>query len=211
MCGIFGDPGEASRNQAAQDRARMRREEAQRRGDIRTGQRNIDRNFRQFDDSYYGGVRDDYLGAQTPQIQRQYDTAGGKLSAALADRGVLNSSIAGNAFGNLERTRTEATSDATNQAFDVENAFRDRVEKSKSNLYSLNQAAADPKMIAAQALGQTTALTPPQSTSQLGDIFASVLAPFANFARADMYNPAGGRVQNFFAPSSGGGSSAVYK
>jgi hypothetical protein len=188
----------------------MRQEEKERRGDIRTGQHEINRNFRQFDDPYYQGVRSDYLGTQTPQIQRQYDKSGGKLSALLADRGVLNSSIAGNAFGDLERTRTEATGRATNEAFDAENAFRDRVEKSKSNLYSLNQAAADPKMIAAQALGQTTALTPPQSTSQLGDLFANVLAPFANFARADAYNPSGGRVRNFFAPTSGGGSSAVY-
>ena len=59
-----------------------------------------------------------------------------------------------------------------------------KVAARKTDLSSLNQAAADPQGIAAQATGAAPALAAPPQYSELGQVFANVLAPFSNYVSA---------------------------
>jgi hypothetical protein len=188
MCFGSGAAEEANR-MAAQQAAEAKRRERRRQADIRAGKSSIDTSFAQFDDPYFEKFRTDYVGAQTPNIDRQYAVAKDRLTAALANRGVLASTISGNAFGDLVEKQNDARSRVTNEAFDAANNFRNQVEKTKSNLYTLNAAAADPSMISARAAGEAGSLVAPTATTPLGDLFASTLAPYANYQAARLYAP----------------------
>lgn len=205
MC--FGGGG--GDDSAAQIAAQQKAEEEARQRRIGEGRGRIDSAFLQYDDPYFANFRTDYVGAQTPDIDEQYSTAKDRLAAALANRGVLGSTIAGNAFGDLTKTNTKARTDLANQAFDASNTFRNQIEKTKSDLYSTNIAAADPGMIANRAAGEAASLVAPRP-NQLGDIFANVLAPFAAYTRASTYSPysKGGSLFSF-TPTTGAGSGKV--
>jgi hypothetical protein len=208
MC--FGNDDAEDANRAAEaERQRVRAEEEARQARIKVGQGKIDTAFAQFNDPYFEKFRTDYVGAQNPDIDMQYTNARGKLAAALQNRGTLSSSIAGNAFGELTRKQNDARTGVANEAFDASNSFRNTVEKTKSNLYNVNTASADPGMIANRAMGEATALVPPKATAPLGDLFGSVLAPFAAYTRAGIYSPTGGGRGFAYAPTSGSGSGSV--
>lgn len=205
MC--FG--GGQSDNSGAQIAAQQKADEKARQDRINEGRSRIDSSFAQYNDPYFAQFRQDYTAAQNPDIDQQYATAKDRLAAALANRGVLGSTIAGNAFGDLTKTNTKARTDLANQAFDASNTFHNQIEKTKSDLYSTNIAAADPGMIANRAEGEAASLVAPRP-GELGDIFASVLAPFASYQRASAYSPysKGGSLFSF-TPTSGGGSGKV--
>jgi hypothetical protein len=194
--------------EAAQAREQQRLEEETRKANIQSGQGRLDEAFAQFDDNYFGKVKDDYTGAKNPDIDTQYGKAKDALTAALARRGTLSSTIAGNAFGDLDTKRNDARSDVANEAADAANKFRSSIEKSKGDLISLNQSAADPTMIAARAKGEATSLVAPKATGELGDLFGSALAPFVSYQRAAMFSPTG---RSYFSapPTSGSGSGSV--
>ncbi len=196
-------------NSGAQIAAQQKADEEARQARINEGRSKIDANFAQYDDPYFAKFRTDFTNAQNPDIDQQYSTAKDKLSAALANRGILSSTIAGNAFGDLTKANTKARTDLANEAFDASNTFHNQIEKTKSDLYSTNIAAADPGMIANRAEGEAASLVAPRP-NQLGDIFGSVLAPFAAYTRAATYSPyaKGGSIFSF-APTSGGGSGKV--
>lgn len=203
MC--FGGGSPSAGNMAAQTRKR----EQHRQTRIERGQERIDKNFNQFDDGYFSKFRQDQVEPLNQQIDEQHSTASDRLTAALANRGVLSSTIAGNAFGDLVKTQNDARADAANRASDSANAFRNNVEKTKSDLYAINTASADPQMIAARSRGEATSLVPPQATTPLGNLFGDVLAPFANYTRASMYSPYGSGAGFSFAPTSGRGSGSI--
>jgi len=209
MCFGGNDAAEQARIEAERTRRDLERQEEERRQKIKTGQASIDTAFAQFNDPYFAQFRQDYIDSRNPEIDNQYATAKDKLIAALAGRGVLRSTIGANALGDLDKKLGDVRGQIANEAFDMSNSFRDRVEKTKSDLYSLNTASADPDMIAARAQGETTALIPPQSTTPLGDLFGSILAPIVNYSRAAIYSPTG-RSGFSSPPTSGAGNGRVY-
>ena len=207
MC--FG--GGKSDGSGAQIAAQQKADEEARQARINEGRSRIDSSFAQYDDPYFAKFRTDFVGAQTPDIDEQYSVAKDRLAAALANRGVLSSTIAGNAFGDLTKTNTKARTDLSNQAFDASNQFHNSIEKTKSDLYNTNIAAADPGLAANRAEGEAASLVAPRP-SPLGDIFASVLAPFASYQRGSMYSPYGNPKTAglfSFAPTTGAGSGKV--
>ncbi len=210
MC--LGNNGAARQAQLDAERTRqeLRQQEDERQGKIRTGQGRIDEAFGQFDEPYFSNFRQSYINSKNPGVADQYTSAKDRLIAALADRGVLKSTIAANSLGDLERRRNDVLGGISDEAFDAANSFRGKVQQSKSDLYALNTASADPDMIATRARGESTALIPPRQTSELGDLFGSILAPVVNYTRAGIYSPYGNRFSGFFnAPTSGRGNSRV--
>lgn len=208
MC--FGGGGNAAAQQAAQQQAAMRAEEERRQENIRQGQAGIDTAFSQFDPAYYDKFKTDYTGFYTPQIADQYAKARDKLTATLAGRGMLESTVGAAKFGDLAKTRSDSEADIGNQAVDASNSLKKQVEDTKSNLYSINQSAADPAGVSARAIGEAGAIVAPRALSPLGQVFASVLQPLAVYNKADgtSMNPRLPWNQNGgFAPLSGRGSS----
>jgi hypothetical protein len=214
MCKHFfnasSEAAKAAQQDAAATKAEMDAKEAKRRTDIQTGQSSIDSAFAQFNDPYFANFKNAYMGTQNPEIERQYGVAKDKEIAGLAGRGVLDSTIGANDLGLLEQRRGDAQGNVANDAADAASNFKNQVEKTKSDLYSLNTAAADPNMIANRAQGESTALIPPQARSPLGNLFGDLLAPVAAYGNASAYAP-GNRYSplNYGAPTSGAGNSRI--
>jgi hypothetical protein len=209
MCFGGNDAADDAKREAAQAREEARVAEETRQANVRAGQDRIGGAFAQFDEPYFANFRQDYVNSQNPEIETQYGKAKDQLTAGLARRGVLDSTIGANAFGELEEkrnnARTKIADDASNQA----GTFRNQIEKTKSDLIALNTASADPNMIEARARGEATSLVAPKATGSLGDLFGSVLAPYAAFQRASIYSPNRGSSYGFAPPTSGAGTGSV--
>lgn len=206
---------EAARAAAADAANKQRIAEETRQANIRAGQAGIDTAFGQFNPEYYDKFKEAYTGNYLPQIADQYAIAKDKLTATLAGRGTLESTVGANKFGELDKTRGNAQADIGNQATDASNSLKAKVEDAKSNLYTLNQSAADPQGVSAQAIGRATTLVAPQSLSPLGQVFASTLNSFGAFNKADGQSMSPSLPWNkspgFSAPLSGAGSSMVIR
>lgn len=212
MC--LGDGGAAqARADAAQAKADQQAAEDKRQADIKSGQASIDSAFSQFNPAYYDNYKQTYTAANTPQVNDQYGLAKDSMAAALAGRGIDNSTIANSEYAQLSKQRDMTLGQIANNATDAATSFQQNVENSKSNLYSLNEASADPQSISARAIGQATALMPPQSYTPLGDLFSSIVSPVKSYVGASMYSPYGmgaPYATGFsFAPTSGNGSGRV--
>lgn len=208
MCFGGGGGGDGG---AAEQQAKLDAKEAKRQEDIKAGQGKIDEAFSQFNPAYYDKFKTDYTGYYTPQIGQQYDIAKDKLAATLAGRGTLDSSVGANKFAQLDKTRALAEADIGNQSVDASNGLRKQAEDTKSNLYSLNQSAADPALASARAIGEASAITAPRALSPLGQVFASVMQPFATYNKADATSMQPrmpwNQNQGYYAPLNGRGSS----
>ncbi|MER9685913.1 hypothetical protein [Mesorhizobium sp. M0139] len=188
--------------------ANMEMREVSRQNDVGLGKIGIDKAFTKFGDSYYNGYKSDYNNYYDPQLDRQYKEAVGKTTAALADRGVLDSSIGANNFGDLARQNAEAKTNIANEGLDAANKLRGTVENAKSSLYSLNEASADPQAINAQAIGQATSLVAPPQYSPLGQVFANALQSVSAYQQAKNNAP----TAQYKTPyASGAGSSTVIR
>lgn len=179
-------------------------EEAKRKADIKTGNQNIDAAFSQYNPAFYDGYRGAYQANYNPDIDRQYSTALGKMMAGLTDRGIDQSTIGNNALGDVTRTRDEARTRIASDADSAAATLKGNVERQRTNLYSLNLAAADPLGIKARAIGEATSLAAPPAFSPLGDLFASSLAPFASYQQANQNSP--GAPYKYSGPGAGSGS-----
>jgi hypothetical protein len=177
MC--FGGGG--STNQDATDTSNdINARELIRQSDVKKGKANIDTNFAQFNDPYYQGYEKAYADNYVPQIDKQYTTNVGKMIAALAERGIDRSSIGASAQGNLYEDSVNAKAGVASDARSAADTLRSNVENTKSNLYAMNSASADPAAANAMALGQSKSLVAPPQYSPIGDVFASAMQPFTN-------------------------------
>lgn len=214
MClkGLFGGNKEADQARADSERAKQeqRDEETARQGRITEGQTKINEAFAQFTPDYYKKFQDSAVAAQSPQVEDQYAKAKDKAAAILAGRGVLKSNIAGNALGDVEKTRATTLGQIANDAVTQANNLRSAVEKQKTDLYTLNTSAGDPTAMANRAIGEATALVAQPQTSTLGDIFGATIGALGTAAKADAYSPYGGRVANWFGTPPTTGRERVY-
>lgn len=210
MCFGGDDDAAQARIDAAQTKTEQRDEEIARQGRITQGQANIDQAFSQFDPNYYKTFQDASVAAQSPQVEDQYARAKDKATALLAGRGILKSNIAGNALGDIEKTRATTLGQIANDAVTQANNLRSAVEKQKTDLYTLNTAAGDPAALGTRAIGEASALVAQPQTSTLGDIFGSTINSLGTAAKADAYSPYGGRVANWFNTPPTSGKERVY-
>lgn len=193
MC--FGNSAlKKSQQEAARQQAELQRREDERQQNILAGRDSIDEAFSQFDDNYFNDYQNTYQSTQLPGLDDQYGKARGKLIAALAGRGTLESTAGANAVADLQKTNDDTRVDIGNRAVDATNQFRGSVDSAKTDLYSLNSQVADPQLVNARAFGSASAIAAP-SASPLGDVFASALKPVENFA-SSYNNRAGPRYQS---------------
>jgi hypothetical protein len=187
--------------------------EARKREAIQGGNQSIDKVFAQFDEPYYQSYAKTFLDAQTPDIQHQYDLAKDKLTAQLAGRGTLSSSVGAAKFGELDRSKRSAETALSGQAQDAANELRNKVGASKTLLYKDVLGGADPNQISSRAVTDATSLAnvgavPAPPAQSLADLFGSVLAPAANATVAAINSPTKKLGINA-APLVGAGSSKI--
>lgn len=177
----------------------LRDQEAERQQNIAQGRTKIDEAFGRFDDNYYQGFANNFLNYYFPQIDEQYQNASGKSQAALVNRGIDQSTVGGGVFSNLLRERTRARTDVANNAASATQGLRGNVERTKTDLYNLNESAADPAAANARATAEATALVAPPTVGPLGQIFSAAMMPamygaqaYRNRAPAPYTSPFGG-------------------
>ncbi len=205
MCDPFGTKAAAKKSAkiAAQGEAETKAAEAKRQADILAGNANIDSAFSQYTPGYFDTYKAAYTGAQNPQIDDQYAKATDRLTAALAGRGTLDSTVGAAKFAEAKGVNDRARLQAANEAENAAGTLKGQISDKKSSLYSLNQLAADPQGALANATGAATALAAPAATSPLGDLFASVLAPYAQYKQASANAAPAPYKYNFGSSSSG--------
>jgi hypothetical protein len=192
MCDPFGTRAAAEKaaKEAKNAEERIRAEEAARRYRITEGNQKIDSAFAQYDPAYYSAFEETYKNNFNPQVDQQYSEARDKLIAALAGRGTLGGTVGTNALAKAAKTRDDSRIQVGSEAKTAATDLKGRVENQKSNLYALNQSAADPEGILTRATGAATALAAPPQFSQLGQLFSTALAPYATY-RESLANSAG--------------------
>lgn len=201
----------SAQQQAEQARWAQYKAEENRQQNIREGQGKIDEAFGQFNPAYFDKYRQAFGDFYLPQIQDQYAKAKDKLTAVLAGRGMLESSVGAQKFADTERTRADAAASVGNQGMDAANKLKSQVESAKGNLYQLNASVADPSMMASQAAGAASSFAAPPTLSPIGQVFQSTLQGFGQYNKADAssmnpqlpWNSYGG------APIAGAGSSRI--
>ncbi len=192
ICDPFGtkEAAEKAAKEAKTAEERIRAEEAARRYRITEGNANIETAFKQYNPAFYSNFEQTYKNNFNPQVDEQYSEARDKLIAALAGRGTLGGTVGTNALAKAAETRDKSRIQVGSEAGQAASDLKGRVENQKSNLYALNQSAADPEGIMTRATGAATALNAPPQYSQLGQLFNSALAPYALY-RESLANSAG--------------------
>jgi hypothetical protein len=160
-----------------------RKNEEERQARIRAGQGSIDQTFdTTFNDDYFNRLTTDYQDYYNPQLAEQYDNAVKELTFQTARSGNAESTAANELFSKLEKQKKDAATKVTNDALAASGKARSDVASQRSNLYSLNNASADPTQAASQAGQAALALNQPVSYSPMGEIFASLINNVGNAA-----------------------------
>lgn len=141
-----------------------------------------------FSPDYYSGLQTDYLNYAQPVLDDQYSQAKKNLSYALANKGLTNSSAAGDQEGLLAKQYNDYETDLQNQALSYSNTQKQNIENSRGQLTSELLASEDPASTAADASRIVSAETAPPAISPLGQFVFNVSNGLASAA------PAGGLV-----------------
>lgn len=210
MCFGAKKAAEQAAAEARRTSADLKRQEAQRQANIKGGRTKIETAFSRFNDDYFGNYTDQYLDYYNPQIDEQYTTATGKAAASFRDRGMGQSTVAAGGLANLFKDRSRARTQVANDAASAANQLRGNVENTKTNLYNLNQSAADPESANIRAQAEATALVAPPTYSPLGQVFAASLNSIGNAGSA-YQNRAPAPYRSPYSTAAGGGSSQVIR
>lgn len=211
---------EEARAQAAAEAEKQRQlalqAEAKRKQDVLAGNAAIDSAFSGFNDAYYQKAADKYSGYYAPQLKEQYDDALGKVTASLAGRGLLGSSVGADTLAKLKQRNADETTRVANEGLDFANQLRSKVAGDKNALYAASASAADPNSISAQAGANATAVSAfgaRAPSAELGDVFGAFLSPLAQAASAAQNAPTATnkRVLNFASLGRGSGSGSVVR
>lgn len=176
-------------NSAAKEAARARKEtqarETARTGAVNQGRQSIDSAFSQFNDPYFQDFQGAYTTNFNTGLDQQFEQARGKLLAALAGRGMTESSVGANQVADLQKRYADERGAIGNRAADESNRLKSEIEQQRAALYQTNNSAADPASIATQATGAATALKAPRQFGELGQVFADILGPIGAGVAAD--------------------------
>lgn len=186
-----------------------RQQEAARQQRITEGQGKIDSAFAGFDDQFFSNFQNDYLNYYTPQMQDQFADANRQLTLSLASAGGLTSSAGLRRQDELQRAFQQRSAELANTAATEANRRRAEVESARTDLLSLNRAAADPSQVSAQALARAGTLQGPMDYQPLGDLFGSLVSTATQGLQLESAGFPGMRT-GVFGPSTrtaGGGGS----
>jgi hypothetical protein len=173
MCGLKLDGGAKAARQAA---AETRAAEDTRQVEVNDGRARIDSTFSRFDDGFYAGRERAYSDYYTPQLDEQYNDALKSLTFALADAGLLNSSVAAGRTGDLERDYARRRQEITSNAKGLANQTRGDVETARGELVQQLSATGDAQGVGNSAVSRAATLAAQPSFSPLAQVFQNTVA-----------------------------------
>lgn len=163
----------------AEEEAERKAEEAEREAAIEEGRNAIQNQFgNTFGEDYFANMRESATDYYMPQLTNQYEDARENVTFDLARKGTLDSSMAGDQYGDLTSRFEQNKGEIANRAQDMVNSAKDRVSQSKNQLLQLNQSVADPRQINTQltnSLDRIQAQAP--QPSPLGQVFTDYATP----------------------------------
>jgi len=127
----------------AAERAQRATAYATARGDrVGAARDEINNAYSGFDDAYFDQFRQDYIGANKPQLDRAYRDTVRESRLDLADRGNLNSTAAAMFFGDLARTKAQKEAELAASAEASTRGFRNAIDSQRlDDLSSLTSSA----------------------------------------------------------------------
>jgi hypothetical protein len=149
--------------------------EAKRKKDILAGREAIDTNFAQFDDPYFNQIGDAYKGYYNPQLDDQYSKARDQLVYRFSRQGIGQSQAAVDTQGDARTEYDRQRSLIGSKAQDAVGSAKSDVERNRGDLYTLNQAAADPEAVASMSASRAASIQPAQNLSPMENVFSSFL------------------------------------
>jgi hypothetical protein len=154
--------------------ARAREDEQARQQRIRAGTERVNSIFGEnFNDDFFGGRRQAFLDYATPQLDDQFNKTQRDLTFSLARSGMLNSSMRGQRFGELQRLYDTNRQQIADQALQEETTARNAIEDARGNLISTLNATGDAEGAANSAITRATALSRPNAFSPLANLFSN--------------------------------------
>lgn len=164
MCGgSRGDGGAAER---------QRKQEEERQARIRKGNEEIDSVFGKFNDDFYANQTQNYLDYATPQLTDQFNDAAKELTLSLANAGLLNSSIAAEKRGKLDKDLKLKQRMIADKGNEYSLNSRKSIDAARSDLQSQNMNLANPTLTAQNAANRAQALNQLPAYQPLMELFA---------------------------------------
>lgn len=197
MCGLSG--GALPQDQSAQ----LAQQAADaRQAKVTAGQGNIDSAFGQFTPDYYNSFTKTYEDNYNPQVDDQFKLAQQGERYNLARKGMLDSTPAITAGDLLNKGYVSQRQGIASNALGATEDLKNNVAGAKSQLYALNESAADPSLAATSALGQAGALQTTPKYSPLGDLFGGLVNGTASYVNG-VNSQVPPWYRNAFQPGSG--------
>ena len=125
---------------------------------------------------FYDNFKGSILDFQRPEVERQFTEAKGQNLFDLARRGLMKSSRAATAAGDLARTKAEADAKLVADAEAQTSGLRSDVSSAQRNALNLLTSTEDPTSAANAAQQEVNAIqTRAPQFSDMGNLFANVL------------------------------------
>lgn len=150
---------------------RARADEEARKQRIREGTAAIDQQFAGFDDAFFGQRAQDYEDAQLPEVNQQFTRTRNSLGFALANKGLLNSSVRDQRTQSLANELEKQKRIVADTGLSQANDLRASVEDSRNRIYSQLLSSADPAQATASANRVAAGIVQPSPVGALGQVF----------------------------------------
>jgi len=150
---------------------KARNQEKQREARIDTGLKQIDATYSGFDDNFYKGREDAYLGTVTPHLNQQFDETRRNLSYSLARSGLTTSGAAIDKNASLNRELGNKQREVSDAALTVGNQTRGEVEQQRNQLVNQLNASGNPASIATGLTTSAANLRAPSPVGPIGNFF----------------------------------------
>ena len=185
--------------------------EKQRQARINQGMQQVNNTFGQFNDDYYGGIRNAYMDYVQPDFNKQYEDAQRQLTLALARQGVSSSSIAADRQSNLQDLYNRNQLQLQQKADGYVNDRRSAVEGARGAVVSQLNASGNAGQAGQQAIAQASSLQALPEFSPLGNLFGAATDGL-RYQMAAEQNGVARRDTGLFgggAPSTSSGASRI--
>lgn len=134
--------------------------------------------FEGFQPDFYQKRAQAYTNYALPQVAQQYQTNRNSLLYGLSNRGLSNSSVAGHASAELERTANTARQTVADTGLEQANQLKRDVESARQQSVSQLYQTADPGQATQQAISSAASLRQPSTFAPIANMFSGLANQF---------------------------------
>lgn len=204
--------GKSASKEAAREAKRARQEEEARQARVEQGTSNINNVFDgQFNNDYFSGISNSYLGYANPQLAEQHGTANSQLIYDLARGGNLDSSTRATKAAELQQLYDLGQQQIADKALSLQNDARGSVEDARAALIAQVNATGDATGATSAARNRAAALSQPAgSYDTLSNMFADFTGALGQrYAQERAYAASGGQSAGYTPATYGSRSGSV--